>query len=141
LGSPPLSNSPGSRPRIVPPLGHPPGCPADTNALRVIAIRVAPPDNATVVIGVRRPRRAMNNYLHNYVVATLETLFMQINLSRNPTAPNAPGRICGTPGPPFLLLPRKAARSKRRKSRGTLLGGRGRSFAAQLPEQKAPERR
>ena len=48
-GSPPLSNS-----RVTPAnraLGASLHAPADTNALRVIEIRVAPPDNATVVSG------------------------------------------------------------------------------------------
>ena len=48
LHSPPLSNSQGHGQSSCP-LGHPPQCPCDGNGLRVIEIRMAPPDTATVV--------------------------------------------------------------------------------------------
>jgi hypothetical protein len=66
--APPLSNSRGRDSAC--PWGHgPPRCPHDANALRVIEIRLASPDTATVVTGCgpgdrsRRPRVTATAYL------------------------------------------------------------------------------
>jgi hypothetical protein len=60
--------------------------------------------------------RAMNNYLHNYLVAALETLFMEIQASRRPRQRLTPlrARLCGTGAADLRVAPWKAAARRRR---------------------------